>query len=192
MKRKPGFNTNSNAGSDGPSGWWPMPNNCQQRKTPMTEANHFDLEISKLIRAPREIVWRIWTDPEHLRAWWCPKPWTTEVKAFDLRPGGSFHTFMQGPDGGTSDNPGCFLEIVPLERLVSTSTLLGGFRPAPDAWMPMTVVHTFSEAEGGTRWHARVMHATEAGMKQHEEMGFYQGWEIMAQQMDEYARSLCH
>ena len=68
-----------------------------------------DLVISRLVRAPRAAVWRAWTDPVLLKEWWCPKPWATEVRAFDLRPGGDFHTFMSGPDGGTSDNPGCFL-----------------------------------------------------------------------------------
>ena len=60
-----------------------------------------DLVISRLLRAPRSALWRAWTEPELLKQWWCPKPWTTEVRAFDLRPGGAFHTFMQGPDGGT-------------------------------------------------------------------------------------------
>lgn len=157
----------------------------------MSAKTKFDLEISRLIKAPRSIVWKIWTDPDHLKEWWCPKPWTTEVKAMDVRPGGSFHTFMSGPDGGTSDNPGCFLEVVPLERLVGTSALIGDFRPAPSPWMPMTVIHTFTDEEGGTRWHALVMHATEEGRQKHEEMGFYHGWGIMGEQMDAYAQSLC-
>jgi uncharacterized protein YndB with AHSA1/START domain len=156
----------------------------------MTDNKKFDLEISRLIKAPRKTVWHIWTDPNHLKEWWCPKPWTTEVKAMDLRPGGLFHTFMRGPDGGTSDNPSCYLEVVPLERLVATSALIGDYRPAPKPWLPMTVIHTFTEEAGGTRWHAKVMHATEEGCKQHEEMGFYHGWGIMAQQMADYAEAL--
>ena len=78
----------------------------------MAVDSKLDLEISRLLRAPRALVWKAWTDPAHLKEWWCPKPWTTEVRAFDLRPGGAFYTFMRGPDGGTSDNPGVFLEIV--------------------------------------------------------------------------------
>ena len=67
-----------------------------------------DLIISRILRAPRDKLWRAWTEPDLLKEWWCPKPWTTEVKAFDLRPGGAFHTLMKGPDGGSSDNPGSF------------------------------------------------------------------------------------
>ncbi|EJL90427.1 hypothetical protein PMI16_01860, partial [Herbaspirillum sp. CF444] len=88
-----------------------------------------DLVISRGLRAPRSALWRAWSEPELLKQWWCPKPWTTEVRAFDLRAGGAFHTFMQGPDGGASDNPGCFLEVVPQSRLVFTSMLTGGWRP---------------------------------------------------------------
>jgi uncharacterized protein YndB with AHSA1/START domain len=94
-----------------------------------------DLVISRLVRAPRAALWRAWTDPKLLKEWWCPKPWTTEVRAFDMRPGGAFHTFMQGPDGGISDNPGCFLEIIPQSRIVFTSGLIAGWRPGtPPGW----------------------------------------------------------
>ncbi len=58
-----------------------------------------------------------------------PEALTTEVRAFDLRPGGAFYTFMRGPDGGTSDNPGCFLEVVPQTRLVFTSMLSASGAP---------------------------------------------------------------
>jgi uncharacterized protein YndB with AHSA1/START domain len=87
-----------------------------------------DLVISRLVRAPRAALWRAWTDPQLLKEWWCPKPWTTEVRAFDLRPGGAFYTFMRGPDGGSSDNPGCFLEIVLQQKIVFTSMLIGDRR----------------------------------------------------------------
>ncbi|HET8708337.1 MAG TPA: SRPBCC domain-containing protein, partial [Pseudomonadales bacterium] len=71
----------------------------------MTPNTELDLTITRLLRAPRELVWKAWSDPNHLKEWWCPKPWVTEVRAFDMRPGGDFYTFMSGPDGGTSDNP---------------------------------------------------------------------------------------
>jgi hypothetical protein len=89
-----------------------------------------DLVISRLVRAPRRAVWRAWSDPVLLKEWWCPRPWMTEVRAFELRAGGAFHTFMHGPDGGRSDNPGCFLEVVPFERIVFTSMLTAGRQAA--------------------------------------------------------------
>ena len=145
-----------------------------------------DLVISRLLQAPRASLWRAWTEPDRLEAWWCPKPWVTEVRAFDLRPGGAFHTFMSGPDGGTSDNPGCFLEIVPGERIVSTSMLLGGWRPATP-WMAMTAVITFADEAGGTRYTATAMHPDAATRDKHAEMGFFEGWNLCIDQLEAYA-----
>lgn len=152
-----------------------------------------DLEITRVMTAPRAKVWRAFADPSHLAQWWCPKPWVTEVKAFELRPGGAFHTFMTGPlpDGtqGTSDNPGCFLEVVPGERVVSTSMLVGGWRPAR-SWMPSTAVFTLRDEGSGTRVHALAMHLTEEDCAKHREMGFDLGWGMMLAQWDEFAASL--
>ena len=148
-----------------------------------------DLVISRLLNAPRASLWRAWTEPALLQEWWCPKPWTTQVKAFDLRPGGDFHTFMQGPDGGTSDNPGSFLEIVPGARLVFTSQLTGGWRPATP-WMAFTAVISLADELGGTRYVATVMHPDEATRARHEELGFFEGWNLAIDQLEATARQI--
>lgn len=148
-----------------------------------------DLVISRLLRAPVGVLWRAWTDPALLAQWWCPKPWTTEVRAFDLRPGGDFHTFMRGPDGGTSDNPGSFVEIVPGQRIVMTSQLTGGWRPAA-SWMPMTAVFSMQAESEGTRYIARCMHPDAATRDKHEAMGFFEGWGICIDQLDALACTL--
>ncbi|MBL0938466.1 MAG: SRPBCC family protein [Gemmatimonadaceae bacterium] len=152
--------------------------------------DRYELTISRLLAVPRALLWKAWTDPDHLKEWWCPKPWTTDVRKFDLRPGGDFHTFMSGPDGGTSDNPGCFLEIVPELRLVFTSMLVGGYRPADAPWMPMTAVITMADEAGGTRYTANVMHASREGRDSHETMGFFDGWNTCITQLEEHARTL--
>lgn len=148
-----------------------------------------DLVISRLVRAPRAALWRAWTDPALLKEWWCPRPWITEVRAFDLRPGGAFHTFMRGPDGGTSDNPGCFLEIVPQQRLVFTYGLTAGWRPGTP-WMPMTAIVTMADEPGGTRYVATVLHPDKASCERHLEMGFHEGWNICIDQLDALASGL--
>lgn len=145
-----------------------------------------DLVISRLLKAPRAALWRAWTEPERLKAWWCPRPWVTEVRAFDLRPGGAFHTFMSGPDGGTSDNPGCFLEIVPGERIVFTTLLLADWRPATP-WLPMTAAIAFADEAGGTRYTATVMHPDAATRDRHAQMGFHEGWNLCIDQLEAFA-----
>lgn len=148
-----------------------------------------DLSLTRLLRAPRAAVWRAWTDPALLKQWWCPKPWWTEVKAFELRPGGAFHTFMQGPDGGTSDNLGSFLHVVPMEQLVFTSCLAGGWRPQKP-WMPFTALITLADEGRGTRYTATVMHPDATTRDQHEAMGFHEGWGTCIDQLDALAGTL--
>jgi uncharacterized protein YndB with AHSA1/START domain len=152
-------------------------------------ASHTDLVISRLVRAPRAALWKAWSDPALLKEWWCPKPWTTEVRAFELRAGGAFYTFMRGPDGGTSDNPGSFLEVVPQSRLVVTSLLTAGWRPATP-WMPFTAIFTFADEGAGTRYIATVMHPDAATRDKHEAMGFYEGWNTCIDQLDAFALGL--
>jgi uncharacterized protein YndB with AHSA1/START domain len=148
-----------------------------------------DLVITRLVRAPRAKVWRAWTEPALLKEWWCPKPWTTEVRAFDLRAGGDFHTFMSGPDGGTSDNPGAFLEVVAGQRIVFTSCLLGGWRPATP-WMPFTAIITMADEGEDTRYIATVMHPDQATRDKHEEMGFFDGWGTCIDQLEAFSLAL--
>ena len=156
----------------------------------MSVGGEYDLEISRVLRVPRALVWQAWSDPAHLKEWWCPKPWTTEVRAFDLRPGGAFHTFMRGPDGGTSDNPGAFLEVVPQSRLVWTSALLEHWRPAADPWMPLTAYINLSDEGEHTRYVATVLHKDKATRDQHEAMGFFDGWGTCITQLEQFAASL--
>jgi len=148
-----------------------------------------DLVIQRVLAAPRAAVWRAWTEPDLLRQWWCPRPWTTEVRAFELRPGGAFHTFMQGPEGGTSDNPGCFVEIVPQQRLVFTSMLRGGWRPQTP-WLGFTAVISLADEGQGCRYTAQVMHADKAVRDQHEQMGFFDGWNMAIDQLQALAAGL--
>jgi uncharacterized protein YndB with AHSA1/START domain len=157
---------------------------------PMPADKDLDLVITRRLDVPRALVWRAWTDPVHLKEWWCPKPWTTEVKAFDFVPGGAFHTLMTGPDGDTSDNPGAFLEIVPQAKIVFTSALVGGWRPAASPWMPMTAIITMADEGAGTRYVATVMHPDEATRAKHAEMGFADGWSICIDQLATFARAL--
>ena len=152
-----------------------------------------DLEIVRTLKAPRRLLWKAWSDPDLLKEWWCPKPWKTDVKAFEFRPGGDFHTYMTGPlpngEQGESDNPGCFLDIVPEERIVCTSMLTGGWRPT-EPWIGITSVFLLEDTPDGTRYTARCMHRNGDERTKHEEMGFYDGWGTMIDQLDAFALSL--
>lgn len=149
-----------------------------------------DLVISRLLRVSRAALWRAWTEPALLKEWFCPRPWTTEVLDFDLRPGGAFHTLMRGPGGETSDNPGVFLEIVPQRKLAFTSLMTQDWRPATP-WLPFTAIITMGdEGDDGTHYVATAMHPDEATKKRHEDMGFFEGWNLCIDQLEAFASQL--
>ena len=134
------------------------------------------------------LVWAAWTKPEHLRHWFCPRPWTVSDCEIDLRPGGVFRFVLRSPEGADHPHTGCYLEVVPTERLVWTMVLLPGFRPAPPpAEVPsFTAILTVSPEGKGTRYRATVMHQDEAGREKHKAMGFFEGWGTALDQLVEY------
>lgn len=139
-----------------------------------------DLTFERIVDVPRELVWKAWTQPEHLMPWFCPLPWTTIDCEIDLRPGGIFRTVMLSPEGKEYPNLGCYLEVIENKKLTWTNALAPGFRPAP---APVSSVDFFFTASiqlaalaGGTKYTATVIHADEAGCRQHADMGFHEGW----------------
>lgn len=141
-----------------------------------------DLEISRLIRAPRPVVWAAWTDPARFEQWWIPAPTKCKVVDMDLRPGGAFVTRMS--ENGSDFVPhlsGCFLDIVDGERIVFTNVLTGGWRPAEQGFM--TAIITLRDRPTGTEFAAHVMHKSNGDRNQHVEMGFYDGWGTVAAQL---------
>lgn len=147
-----------------------------------------DLVLERVIDVPRELVWAAWTKPEHLKKWFVPAPWSATEVELDLRPGGIFRSVMRSPEGQEFPNLGCFLEIVPLERLVFTDALLPGFRPAEKPFF--TAIVTMATQGSGTKYTAMAIHGTEAGRKSHEEMGFYHGWGAALDQLVALAKTM--
>lgn len=133
-----------------------------------------DLVLERVVDVPRELVWAAWTQPEHLKVWFTPRPWTVSDCRLDLRPGGGFWTTMRSPEGQDFPMAGCYLEVVPCERLVWTDALLPGYRPAEKPFI--TAIITLEPAGKGTRYKAVVLHHDLAAVKRHLEMGFHHGW----------------
>ena len=157
----------------------------------------FDLVLERTLDAPRELVWQAWTNPEHLKQWFAPKPYEISELEMDLRPGGVFRIRMTGPDGFDTGHgtPGCVLEVIEGRKLVWTSALGPGFRPNEAGEgcesFPMTAVITFADAGGGkTAYKAVALHKDLADKETHEKMGFHDGWGTTARQLEELAREL--
>lgn len=119
-----------------------------------------NLVITRVLDAPRHAIWRAWSDPEWLKVWWSPKPGTTEVIALNLQPGRAFHTRIQGPDDDRSEHIGCFLEVIPHARIVFTSMLTAGWRPAiPE--LAFTTLISLSDYALGSCCTVQVIHQDE-------------------------------
>ncbi len=145
-----------------------------------------DLSFERNVAAPPGAIYRAWTEPERLKRWFAPEPWTTPHAEVDPRPGGVFRTVMRGPDGSEFDGPGCVLDAVPNERFVWTGALGPGFRPVPhrDDDLLFTAVIVLEPAgAGATRYRVVVLHPDAEARSRHEAMGFHEGWGTAADQM---------
>lgn len=149
--------------------------------TPADNPSDRELTLTRIIDAPRERVYKAWTDPELLKQWFAPLPWTTPVAELDVRPGGSNLVVMRGPDGNEFPNRGVYLEVVENERLIFTDAYTKAWEPSEKPFM--TVVLTFEDEAGKTRYTARVRHWTVADREAHEKMGFHEGWGQCADQL---------
>jgi len=146
-----------------------------------------DFAIERFIDAPTRLVWEALTKPEHLKEWYMPRPWGRVARAeLDLRPGGIISIDIAVGDGPEVPNVGCILEVVPMERLVWTSMLFPGYRPAVFDDIPITAIMTMESVGTGTRYIFTALHRHEADLETNKASGFYQGTEIAVDQFVEH------
>jgi uncharacterized protein YndB with AHSA1/START domain len=149
----------------------------------------YELVLERILDAPRDKVYRCWTEPELLKQWFAPKPWTTTAAELDVRPGGASNVVMRSPEGQDFPNPGVYLEVVPNERLVMTDAFGPGWKPAGKPFMVAEV--RFEDAgPGKTKYTATARHWNEESRQQHEAMGFHEGWGICARQLEALAKTI--
>ncbi|NJN58077.1 MAG: hypothetical protein HC879_11580 [Leptolyngbyaceae cyanobacterium SL_5_9] len=134
--------------------------------------------ITRVFNAPRELVFRVWTETKHIEQWFGPKGFTTRVVENDLRPGGQWLYIMISPDGKEYPSKGVFREIVPPERVVATDEFGEGIEEVLDIDLPQGMVTTtlFEDLKGKTRLTIQIMHETVGDRHKHEEMGVIAGW----------------
>ena len=155
----------------------------------MTAAAH-ELVIELILDAPKEKLFRCWTEAELLKQWFAPKPWTTPSAKMDVKPGGASLIIMRSPEGQEFPNAGQYLEVIPNAKLVFSDAFVGDWVPKEGA--PFFVgVLTFEDAgPGKTKYTARARHWTAEAKAQHEQMGFVPGWTQCARQLEELAKTL--
>ena len=159
--------------------------------THLTIDPQVDLVFERFIDAPARLVWEALTKPEHVREWYMPKAWGRVARAeMDVRPGGIFSIDIAGADGREFPNLGCFLEVVPLQRLVWTSMLFPGYRPAIFDDIPITAIVTMEGVGTGTRYVFTALHRNEADLESNKASGWQQGTEIALDQLVAHVASM--
>jgi uncharacterized protein YndB with AHSA1/START domain len=151
-------------------------------KAPRPSRN--DLVLTRVFEAPRERVFRAWSEPERLARWWGPHGFTNPVCEADVRPGGAIHIVMRGPDGVDYPMTGVFHEVAAPERLVF-STYVGKEGEAVHFEVRITV--TFAEHEGGTKLTLRAHVVKETPDAARYLAGMEQGW---TQSLERLAQSV--
>lgn len=147
-----------------------------------------DLTLTRELNAPREVIYKCWTDPAHLPHWFVPKPHRVTKCELDVRAGGACCTTFD-VDGNIVENNGVYLEVIPNEKIVFTDTYTAGWKPKADPFM--TAILTFEDiGDGRTRYTATVRHRSPESAAQHKAMGFHEGWGIVAGQLEAYAQSI--
>jgi uncharacterized protein YndB with AHSA1/START domain len=148
-----------------------------------------DLFLRRVLKAPRRIVWDCWTRPEHLCAWFCPRPHRVTEAFVDLRPGGRFG-FVLSVDGNLNRHENSYLEIDEGRRLVFTDLMTAGWQPVERPFLGYTAEVTLEDHAEGTLYLAHARHKTGEAARRHDAMGFTEGWGLCADQLEALAVSL--
>lgn len=154
-----------------------------------TQNNLPELTITRVFDAPRELVFRLWTEPEHISRWWGPHDFTVPHAEFDARPGGRLRIDFRGPDGEVFPNYGEVREVSPFDRLVFTAE----YRHGGDRLLVGSLVTvTFREEGAKTRVtiHAQVYHAEPEAAD--SLAGMEEGWTQQVEKLELAALDAAH
>jgi uncharacterized protein YndB with AHSA1/START domain len=149
----------------------------------LTDVEKRTLTLERTFDAPRDLVWKAWTQPEHIMNWWTPPGMQTTIKKHDFVVGGEWEYSMKMPDGKDFISFGKYLRI----EKPSIIEMTANFLPMTEN---VTILAEFIDAGEKTEFVFRVIHATEEYCKQQEDMGFYNGWGSVFEGLNKYLGSL--
>ncbi|MEQ9729757.1 MAG: SRPBCC domain-containing protein [Candidatus Methanoperedens sp.] len=158
-----------------------------------------ELVITRIFDAPRELVWKAWTDPERVKRWWGPKGFTAPFCKIDFRVGGSYLFCMRSPEGQDFWSTGVYREIVPLEKIVSTDSFVdekGNVVPSSHYGMSgewqleLLVTVTFEEHEGNTKLTLRHIGIPAGENRKLAEQGWNESFDKLAESLRQSKRKI--
>ncbi len=143
-----------------------------------------ELIVTRSFNAPRELVWKAWTDPHHLAKWWGPVGFTAGDCKMDVRPGGEFSLNLRGPDGKPYPCKGTYQDITPPERIILAGAGECG-HPCGSGVPPHAVVTvTFTEKRGGTQLTILTRFNSELDREAAVKVGYSVGWTQCLDRLD--------
>lgn len=142
-----------------------------------------ELVLTRVFDAPAAKVYRCWTEPDLIRKWFAPRPFTTPIVETDVRVGGSSYFVMQDEAGNRYPNRGVYLEVVPGRKIVFTDAFTSAWKPSAKPFFVGEI--RFEEENGRTTYTAIARHWTKEDKETHEQMGFHEGWGQCADQLAE-------
>jgi uncharacterized protein YndB with AHSA1/START domain len=115
-----------------------------EKKAGATSTADREISITRIFDAPPELVWKVWTEPNHIAQWWGPKGFTNTIHKMEVRPGGVWDFIMHGPDGVDYPNTVFYHEVKKPERLFYDHG-----KPGEQSYFQVTV--TFDDVAGKTK-----------------------------------------
>ncbi len=154
--------------------------------------NTTDLSITRIFDAPRELVWKAWTEPKLFMRWWGPRGFTSPVCKIDLRVGGKYLNCMRSPEGQDYWSTGVYRDIVSMERIVCTDCFAddqGNVVPASHYGMPgdwpleLMMTATFEENNGKTKMTLRHEGIPAGTMSDNTRAGWNESFDKLAESL---------
>jgi uncharacterized protein YndB with AHSA1/START domain len=157
-----------------------------EKNSTISETSDRELVFTRLLNAPRELVFKAWTDPEHVSQWWGPNGFRTTTHEMNVKPGGVWRFIMHGPDGRDYPNKIVFSEVVKPERLVYSHSDDEGFEP-----VSFHVSVAFEDQDGKTKLTMRMLFDSAAELQRvAREYGAIEGAHQTLARLDEYLMAM--
>ncbi|WP_405206832.1 SRPBCC domain-containing protein [Aquimarina sp. LLG6339-5] len=148
----------------------------------MNDLNKRTLSLSRTFNAPIELVWKAWTQPEHIAQWWGPKGMKTKVISHDFSVGGTWKYSMLMPNGDEFISEGVYIEIIEHKKISSSAN----FKPMTEG---VEIQALFEKDGDKTNFTFNVIHPTEKYCQQQEKMGFMNGWGSVFDRLKEFVET---
>lgn len=155
-----------------------------------TKIEDTEIIMGRIFDAPRELVWEVFTIPEHVAQWWAPGGYTIPVCTIDLRPGGVWHYCMRSPEGDEHWVKSVYLEIVEPERIAYVSSFADENAVTIEGLPEQNGTLTLSEYKGKTKLTVCIQFASAEELGKTMEMGFTEGFAETLNQLDDYLTNL--